>query len=201
MYTFPHTAKLAVSVMLFSFAYAPSVFAQEGATTSIDVNVSTTTQQQGVVSTTPDDGEENGEEGIHQVPIVEKIFAPVYKTRWFRRIERVFSFKDTAAHHCDAAVYSVDVTGKTSVTAVLALASATGSSGEVEIGAAPDGFDIVFQSTNTHDFRSRSGNDVVDLLILKRDWAQKGSFNIPIAYTERTGEKASVVCQINLLNR
>lgn len=201
---------LFVAVALFIFATIPVPgFGQEeqGTTTEpITEELAASTTQEAASTTEPiaeepaveESAAEEGDDSETQT-ITQRIFAPVYTSRWFRRIEKVFSLDSRAVHSCAAESFTVDISGQNGLTTRLLLAGADASIGDIEIGNPPDGFNVTFRRNNDYVLRV-FGSDAVDMTVVRRSDAQKGSFNVPILYSKKNGA-SSVVCQLNLLNR
>jgi hypothetical protein len=104
-----------------------------------------------------------------------------------------------AAHRCDAEIFRIDISGRVSAQARILLGGKKIQSGEIEIGSLPIGIDILF-SQNRDYLRGVSQNDgAFDLEIVNQEGSQKGSFSIPILYTDRVSNQITV-CQINIVN-
>ncbi len=70
----------------------------------------------------------------------------------------------------------------------------------MEIFNALSGIAVTFAKNHSHQVRPGAEEVSLDIAISKTTDAQKGSFTIPIVYTNRT-DHTSVVCQINIINQ
>lgn len=105
-----------------------------------------------------------------------------------------------AAHRCMAKPFNVNVSGQNFVTATVIIERASDKPYEAEIGDLPAGIDVVFAVNNDYFYALDPKDHSLALNIHNHPGSQKGSFTIPLIFTERSGEDSSVICQINIVN-
>lgn len=131
------------------------------------------------------------EEMIYDVPeiVVTRIF------------KKDIVIDQSATHSCQVETFRVDISDKSSETALILLNKSADMSYEVEIGSLPIGIDVYFAKNELYKYNVASSDTSLELKIIKKNDSQKGDFTIPIFYTQKGINKSSVICQINIVNQ
>lgn len=143
------------------------------------------------------DEEEDLEEPTQ--PIIE-IYTPPKPTLSRREFKRRVIPDARAFHFCEAETFNIDVTGKSSAKARIALHRDRDAPYEIEIGGLPQGIDITFAKNGAYRHAQRADDRTLDLAVTNQSGSQKGNFSVPIIYTQKGSKDSSVVCQINIIN-
>jgi len=102
-------------------------------------------------------------------------------------------------HRCEADNFTINISNKTSASLKILLKGKKVQRGELEIGNLPYGIDITFTQNQNYLQQISQNDNVLDLKIINQEGSQKGSFNIPILYTDKENNQTTV-CQINIIN-
>ncbi len=182
------------------------IFAQEATSTPETPPAATSTSPTAaatstleVATSTPQDITSNEE--VEETPIPEppQPAAPSLPPLKERKLNKHPVIAAGAKHNCRAENFKIDISGRTSAQARIALGGKKVRSGEIEIGSLPLGIDIQF-SENRDYLRGVSQNDgAFNLEISNQEGSQKGNFSIPILYTDKESGQTTV-CQINVIN-
>lgn len=116
-----------------------------------------------------------------------------------RTLRRDFRITHQAAHRCNAEIFKIDISGRASAQAKILLGGKKVQSGELEIGSLPLGIDILFLKNRDYLNGVSQNDGAFDLEIVNQEGSQKGSFSIPIFYTDAENNQITV-CQINIVN-
>ncbi|MEY2640995.1 MAG: hypothetical protein RL150_388 [Candidatus Parcubacteria bacterium] len=114
--------------------------------------------------------------------------------------KKIFVNKD-AVHTCTAEVFSVDMSGRTTAQNTLQLTKEADIAYELEVGSLPTGIDVRFTDGNSYYKNIGLEDESADFTISLESNAAKGSFTIPIIYTQKGVFDSSVVCQVNVVNQ
>ena len=154
-------------------------------------------------SETEEDVEENIEEedffdqtaaAILSLPTIE---SPPLSVREFKK--RVVP-NSRAFHSCEAETFRIDLTGKPSAKARIALQRDSDAPYEIEIGGLPQGIDVTFSKNSAYRYTQGANDRLLELAIENQSGSQKGDFTVPIIYTQKGTKDSSVICQINIVN-
>jgi len=143
------------------------------------------------------------EEDVEEEPIQPVIEAytpptpPLSKREFKKRIVP----DSRAFHSCEAEVFRIDISGKVSAKARIALQRDSDAPYEIEIGGLPDGVDVVFSRNSAYWYAQGANDRSLELAITNQLGSQKGDFSIPIIYTQKGTKDSSVICQINIVNQ
>ncbi len=116
-----------------------------------------------------------------------------------RKINKNFNLSKEASHRCEAETFVVDISGKQSAQARIIFSGKKVNFGEIEIGNLPLGIDIKFLNNQDYLHLVSANDDAFDLEIINQEGSSKGSFNIPILYTDKETNQTTI-CQINIIN-
>ena len=183
---------LAIFVLMISWIFSgwPLVLAEETTTTTAPTSTDEITVQQQI-------DEESTPEDITLPQEPAPLPKPPLKERV---INRYFRIAQEAAQRCDAEIFRIDISGGVSAQARILLGGKKVQSGEIEIGSLPIGIDILFSENRDYLHGVSQNDSAFDLEIVNQEGSQKGSFSIPILYTDRESNQITV-CQINITNR
>ena len=152
---------------------------------------------------TASETEEDIEEDIVEEPnlpvvIVDTPPSPRLSVREFKK--RVVP-DSRAFHSCEAEVFRIDISGKSSAKARIMLERDSDAPYEVEIGGLPHGINITFSKNSGYRYTQGAGDRSLELTIINQPGSQKGNFGVPIIYTQKGAKDSSVICQINIINQ
>jgi hypothetical protein len=116
-----------------------------------------------------------------------------------RILNKDFRIAQKAAYRCDAENFRIDISGRISAQARILLGGKEVQLGELEIGSLPIGVDILFSQNRDYLHEVSQNDSAFDLEIVNQEGSQKGSFSIPILYTDRESNQITI-CQINIIN-
>lgn len=207
--------KSVILLLIFTwfFSYWSLVIAEETATlspTSTDAiiqNQASTSTDTFIVNTAEKKASEKiGEEETTLEDVAPEEFVPEKEPTppprpqlKERTLHKDFRIAQNAGHRCDAEIFSIDISGRTSTQTRILLGGKKVQLGELEIGSLPIGIDVLFLKNRDY-LESVSQNDgAFDIEIVNQEGSQKGSFNVPILYTDRENNQITV-CQINIVN-
>jgi hypothetical protein len=119
----------------------------------------------------------------------------------YRKNTDIVHVNKNAKQHCGSDAFTINISKRTSAAAKIVLAPENQSSPkELYIGSLPDGIQIVFSKNDDYLYDPQTGETAIHLKITKEASSQKGSFSIPILYTEQGAVDSTMVCQINIIN-
>ncbi len=144
----------------------------------------------------------NKDENLNlEIPaVVEEVREQTKKELKVRKIKRVAVVDKKAIHSCEADMFQVDITGKSSSSFKILVSKNGTSTEELEIGSLPIGIDIVFQKNNDYKYTPALEESILDLSITNEEGSQKGNFSVPIIYTSKNAKDSTTICQINIVN-
>ncbi len=116
-----------------------------------------------------------------------------------RTLNKNFRIVQESAYRCDAESFKIDLSGKASAQDKITLGGKKIQSGEIEIGSLPTGVDIQFSNNEDYLYKLSASDNILDLKIVNQEGSQKGSFSVPIFYTDNENNQTTV-CQINIVN-
>lgn len=107
-----------------------------------------------------------------------------------------------ATHTCRADIFRADLQTESSSRARVTLFQNKKKNlpSFLEIGALPDGLNVVFRSNEEYTYTPGTRETAIEFDITRQIGAWEGDFTIPIIYTLTGGTPSSVVCQINIIN-
>jgi hypothetical protein len=123
------------------------------------------------------------------------------KSAYTKRIS--LTGKTPSRHSCSAASFTLKVSASNEYSVVVSAKRGDASrSGSLYIGDLPYGFEATFDSAPSNLAAVSMASDSATLKIKTSSEAQKGSFSVPIIFTESDASNDSaVVCQINILSK
>lgn len=104
-------------------------------------------------------------------------------------------------HECSVEPFSIKITSGNSGSVLLKTKLSKNSlAGTLFVGDLPFGVKLVFMSGKESFFDLPKNTKAIDVLVNTTSDSQKGSFNIPIIFEEKDGQKTSTTaCQLNLI--
>jgi len=157
---------------------------------------------------TASESEEDVEENIEEeedffgqtAAAILSVFTPPPPRLLVREFKRRVTPDSRAFHSCEAEVFRIDVSGKVSAKARIALQRDSDAPYEIEIGGLPHGINITFSKNSGYRYTQGAGDRSLELAIINQPGSQKGNFGVPIIYTQKGIKDSLVICQINIVN-
>ena len=143
-------------------------------------------------------GGDSVEESTQPIIIVDTPPSPRLSVREFKK--RVVP-DSRAFHSCEAEIFRIDISGKSSAKARIMLERDSDAPYKVEIGGVPHGINITFSKNSGYRYTQGAGDRSLELAIINQPGSQKGNFSVPIIYTQKGVKDSPVICQINIVNQ
>jgi len=119
-----------------------------------------------------------------------------------RTYDKEIVIDPAATHTCRADIFRADLQSEPSSRARVTLFQNKKKNlpSFLEIGALPDGLNVVFKTNEEYIYAPGTRETVIEFNITRQIGAWEGDFTIPIIYTLTGDTSSSVVCQINIIN-